>query len=160
SSREAAVLARRQVRLDAIVLDDQPLPTAEPDAMRTAMLEGIRELGIASLPWTREARDLQARVTFVRAAESAEGPDMSDDALAASTDAWLAPWLDGVTRKDHLARLSLLEILRALLTWEQQRRLDELAPSHLQVPSGSNIRIDYLDELAPVVSVRLQELFG
>ncbi|HKT74325.1 MAG TPA: ATP-dependent helicase HrpB [Steroidobacteraceae bacterium] len=176
SSREAAVLARRQVRLDAIVLDDQPLPGAEPEAVRAAMLEGIREVGIGSLPWTREARAYQARVAFVRGivgtevssrgaaapagGELPEWPDMSDDALASSTARWLAPWLDGITRKDHLARLSLVEILRSLLTWEQQRRLDELAPSQLQVPSGSNIRIDYLDELAPVVSVRLQEVFG
>jgi HrpA-like RNA helicase len=75
-------------------------------------------------------------------------------------DAWLPPWLDGITRRDHLARLSLTDILRSLLPWEKQRQLDELAPTHLRVRSGSNIRIDYLDESAPAVSVRLQEVFG
>jgi ATP-dependent helicase HrpB len=85
---------------------------------------------------------------------------VSDAALTQSLEEWLAPWLDGVTRRDHLARLSMVDILRSLLSWEQQRELERLAPSHLQVPSGSNIRVDYLDESAPVVSVRLQEVFG
>ncbi len=163
SSREQAVLARRVVRLDAITLEEKPLHDVPAEASRTAMLQGVRELGIDSLPWTRDARDLQARMEFVRLLASASGdawPPVSNVELAATTDVWLAPWLDGVTRRDHLARLSLTEILRALLLWEKQRQLDELAPTHLQVPSGSNIRIDYLDESAPAVSVKLQEVFG
>jgi ATP-dependent helicase HrpB len=162
SSREQAVLARRVVRLDAITLEEKPLHEVPPEAARAAMLQGVRELGIEALPWTRDARDLQARMEFVRLLEGEGGswPAVSDSALADSFDTWLAPWLDGVTRRDHLARLSLTEILRALLPWDQQRRLDELAPAHLQVPTGSNIRIDYLDESAPAVSVRLQEVFG
>jgi ATP-dependent helicase HrpB len=218
NSREQAVLARRFVRLGAITLEEKPLQDVPAESARIAMLEGIRELGIEALPWTRDARDLQARMEFVRrleqgerardarhagpaannaagaaaraasdvapdsapgassrdtsdaalsaASASAPAPDddswpaVSDQALAATTDVWLAPWLDGVTRRDHLARLSLPEILRALLPWDKQRELDKLAPTHLQVPSGSNIRIDYLDESAPAVSVRLQEVFG
>lgn len=138
------------------------------------MLQGVRELGIEALPWTRDARDLQARIEFARryarrdspgarAANASEGPswpEVSDAALSQSLDEWLAPWLDGVTRRDHLSRLSMGDILRGLLSWEQQRELERLAPSHLRVPSGSNLRIDYLDESAPVVSVRLQQVFG
>jgi ATP-dependent helicase HrpB len=197
SSRDQAVLARRFVRLDAITLEEKPLQDVPVEAARMAMLEGMRELGVSALPWTRDARDLQARIEFARrmeegdrardpryavaaadnsprttsgAAETASAtppapdgnswPAVSDEALAATTDVWLAPWLDGVTRRDHLARLSLTEILLALLPWDKQRELDQLAPTHLQVPSGSNIRIDYLDESAPAVSVRLQEVFG
>jgi ATP-dependent helicase HrpB len=206
NSRDQAVLARRFVRLDAITLEEKPLQDVPAEAARMAMLEGVRELGLDALPWTRDARDLQARMEFVRrleesdrardvgCANSAAGgapgnasngakrgpsdaatdtadatasapdsnswPAVTDEALAATTDVWLAPWLDGVTRRDHLARLSLTEILRALLPWDKQRELDQLAPMHLQVPSGSNIRIDYLDESAPAVSVRLQEVFG
>jgi ATP-dependent helicase HrpB len=170
NSRERAVLARRVVRLDAITLEEKPLQDVPVEAARAAMLQGVRELGIEVLPWTRDARDLQARMEFVRLLEEttsgdavpteAAWPAVSDAVLAATTDVWLAPWLDGVTRRDHLARLSLPEILRALLPWEKQRRLDELAPTHLHVPSGSNIRIDYLDESAPAVSVKLQEVFG
>jgi ATP-dependent helicase HrpB len=176
-SREQAVLARRVVRLDALVLDEKPLRDASTDAMSTAMLAGIRELGIAALPWSRDARDLQARLEFLRRLDEGEirsgantatatsgrvsiWPAVNDAALAESLDAWLAPWLEGITRRDHLARISLIDALRALLPWEQQRKLDELAPTHLEVPTGSRIRIDYLDESAPAVSVRLQEVFG
>jgi ATP-dependent helicase HrpB len=162
SSRERAVMARRIVRIGAAVLEEQPLPEIPSEAARAAMLVGVRELGMDAFNWTRDARDLQARMEFVRkhAPDTGPWPAVDDASLAASFDAWLAPWLDGVTRKEHLARISLPEALRALLPWEQQRKLDELAPTHLEVPSGSRIRIDYLDELAPVVAVRLQEVFG
>ncbi len=162
SSRDQAVIARRVVRLGAAVLEEQPLPQIPADAARVAMLVGARELGIAAFNWTRDARDLRARMEFARkhAADASGWPAVDDAALAASLEEWLAPWLDGVTRKDHLSRVSLTEALRALLPWDQQRKLDELAPTHLQVPTGSNIRIDYLDESAPVVAVRLQEVFG
>ena len=166
SSREQAVVARRTVQLDAVVLEEKPLPEVPIEAARAAMLAGVRELGIAALPWDRESRELQARIEFVRklslppADPALAWRAMSDDALAATVDSWLAPWLDGVTRKEHLARVPLADALRALLTWQQQRQLDELAPTHLAVPSGSRIRIDYLDASAPAVAVRLQEVFG
>ena len=168
SSRDQAVIARRTVELDAIVLEEKPLPEIPVEAARAAMLTGVRELGIDSLSWSREARDLQTRIEFVRqlqlpagtSSERATWPPVSDADLAASVETWLAPWLDGITRKDHLARISLVDALRSLLTWEQQRELDSLAPTHLEVPTGSQIRIDYLDPSAPAISVRLQEVFG
>jgi ATP-dependent helicase HrpB len=166
NTREQAVIARRTVELDALVLEEQPLTEIPADAARHAMLTGVRELGIAALPWDREARDLQARIEFVRAAiGGAPGapvawPAVSDAALGATLEAWLAPWLDRVTRREHLARVPLIDALRAQLTWEQQRELEEWAPAHLTMPSGSRIRVDYLDDSAPAVSVRLQEVFG
>jgi ATP-dependent helicase HrpB len=160
--REAAVLARRVLRLDGLVLEERALPEVPRDAALAAMLEGIRQLGIDALPWSREARDLQARVAFVRGLGGPhEGwPDLADAALAAGAGEWLAPWLDGLTRREHLARIPLLEALLARLSWEQRRELEALAPGHLTVPSGSQVRIDYLDESAPAVAVRLQEVFG
>jgi ATP-dependent helicase HrpB len=165
STREQAVIARRTVELDALVLDEQPLAEVPAEAARSAMLTGVRELTIAALPWNREARDLQARIEFVRAAlGGAPGappwPEVSDAALEATLEAWLAPWLEGVTRREHLARVPLTDALRAHLTWEQQRELEEWAPGSLTMPSGSRIRVDYLDDSAPAVSVRLQEVFG
>jgi ATP-dependent helicase HrpB len=171
NSREQAVIARRTVELDAIVLEEKPLPEIPVEAARAAMLTGVRELGMDALPWSRESRDLQARIEFVRKLRApadssadtgadASWPAASDADLAASVETWLTPWLDGITRKEHLARIPLMDVLRSLLTWEQQRELDSLAPTHLQVPSGSQIRIDYLDPSAPAISVRLQEVFG
>jgi ATP-dependent helicase HrpB len=161
-AREQAVLARRVVRLDGLVLEESALPEVPAEAARAAMLEGIRQLGIESLPWSREARELQARVAFVRrlGGDFERWTDISDAALAAAGGDWLAPWLEGVTRREHLARIPLLDALAARLSWDERRELETIAPSHLTVPSGSRVRIDYLDESAPAVAVRLQEVFG
>jgi ATP-dependent helicase HrpB len=160
-SREQAVLARRLLKLDDLVLEEKPLAEFAPEATRAAMLAGVRELGIAALPWDRETRDLQARIEFVRRTQGADSawPAVADQALAQSLD-WLAPWLEGVTRRAHLARVPLAAALRARLSLVQQRELEEWAPTHLTMPTGSRIRVDYLGDSAPAVAVRLQEVFG
>jgi ATP-dependent helicase HrpB len=163
SAREEAVIARRVLKLDSLTLEEQPLDPVPPEAARSAMLGGVRALGLAALPWDREARDLQARMQFVRGLgreDTRSWPAVDDAALAASLDTWLLPLLGGVTRREHLARVPLAEALRGLLSWDARRKLDELAPSHLTVPTGSQVRIDYLDEGGPSVAVRLQEVFG
>jgi ATP-dependent helicase HrpB len=164
STRDAAVIARRTLELGALVLEEKPLGDADPEALRAAMLAGVAELGLGALPWERATRELQARIAFLRAAPARAGatpwPDASDAALAASLDAWLAPWLDGVTRREHLQRVPLDAALRALLSHEQRRALEERAPAELVMPSGSRIRVDYQGEDAPAVAVRLQEVFG
>jgi ATP-dependent helicase HrpB len=164
NSREQAVSARRTVMLDELLLEEQPLPQIPAQPARAAMLIGVRELGIAALPWERETRELQARVAFVRATLAAESqaawPDLSDEALAAHPETWLAPWLEGVTRREQLARIALGAALRAQLTSPQQRELEEWAPTHLTLPGGTRARVDYLDASAPLVAVRLQEVFG
>jgi len=167
-SRERAVIARRQRRLGALVLSDEAFRTPDPADIATAMLAGIRELGLQALPWTPELRQWQARVLLCRQAvpDDREShnleswPDLSDSALLDTLEDWLLPWLDGVSRAAHLARVDLAGALHALLPWVRQQRLDELAPTHLTVPSGSRIAIDYLDGPAPSLSVRLQEVFG
>jgi ATP-dependent helicase HrpB len=165
SSRDQAVLARRTLELDGLVLEDKPLAALPADAARAAMLSGLRELGIGALPWDREARALQARIEFVRrelgdAPEAATWPAVSDAALLESLDHWLAPWLAGVTRREHLGAVPLDEALRAQLSVKQQRQLAEWAPTHLALPHGARVRVDYLDDSAPLVAVRLQEVFG
>jgi ATP-dependent helicase HrpB len=167
-SREQAVSARCTLELDALTLEEVPLKEIPAEAARRAMLAGVRELGIAALPWDAAARDLQARMEFVRtlgdggdaAPTGRAWPAVADEALGARLDDWLAPWLEGITRREHLARLPLADILRAQLSREQQRVLEEWAPAYLTVPSGSRVRIDYGDAGAPAVSVRLQEVFG
>ena len=166
STRSQCVLARRTLELDALVLEEQPLAEVPVAAARRAMLAGVRELGIAALPWSPEARDLQARIEFVRSTLTAATgthapwPAVSDAALSESLESWLAPWLEGVTRREHLARLPLADALRARLSATQQRELKAWAPTHLTLPGGSHVRVDYLGEHAPAVSVRLQEVFG
>ena len=155
--REEAVAARRQRRLGDLVLDDAALGKARDTT--PAMLEGVRTLGLAALPWSKEARSLQTRSAFLRKIDGEAWPDLSDAALLATLEDWLAPYLTGVTRRAHLERLDLLGALRARLSWEQQKRLDQEAPTHVTVPTGSRIPIDYSGE-TPVLAVRLQEMFG
>ncbi|MBV8535084.1 MAG: ATP-dependent helicase HrpB, partial [Alphaproteobacteria bacterium] len=157
-SREEAVRARRQRRFGELVLDDKPFD-APSERLTAAMLAGIRELGLAALPWTDELRNLQARTVVLRRLEGDTWPDLSDTALLAELELWLAPYLAGITRRTHLGRLDLGAALRGRLTWRQQQNLGRLAPTHLTVPSGSRVPIDYSGE-SPVVSVRLQEMFG
>jgi ATP-dependent helicase HrpB len=80
--------------------------------------------------------------------------------LMETLEAWLGPWVDGMTRRTHLARVDLPAALLARLDGAQQRALEELAPTHLTVPSGSRLPIDYADPSAPALHVRLQEVFG
>jgi ATP-dependent helicase HrpB len=164
NDREQAVVARRVTRLFELEINEQPLRDIPAAAASAAMLEGIRRLGLSALPWSEESRDLQARMEFVRtraaASVTAEWPAVDDVTLAADPGTWLTPWLEGLTRAPHLARLSMVQILKGLLTREQQLRLTDLAPTHFTAPTGSRIRIDYRDELAPVIAVRLQEVFG
>lgn len=161
-SRSSAVTASRERWLGALKLEERMLAQPDPQAVRQAMLAGLRELGLDALPWTREARALQTRMEFARGADNRATkawPAVDEATLAGTLEAWLLPWLDGITRRDHLGRLDLVGILRGLLDWPQQQRLDEIAPTHLEVPSGSRIPIEYGPD-GPVLSVRLQEVFG
>ena len=160
-AREQAVVAQDERWLAAIRLGERRLENPVSARVMSALLGGIRELGLVALPWTKEARALRQRLRFVREVDTQSSrpwPDVSDNALLATLDDWLAPWLTHMSRRDHLARLDMTGIIAALLDWNQRQRLDEIAPMHLQVPSGSRIPIDY--SAAPTVAVRLQEVFG
>lgn len=161
--RTEAVVARRVRRFHALVLEERPLRELPAGATEAAMLAGVASLGLAVLPWTDGARSLQQRVAFVRALDAgkaADWPDLSDAALETSLEAWLAPWLGGITRRAQLARLSMAEILGARLSHAQREALARLAPAQLTMPTGSQLPVDYSDPAAPTVAVRLQEVFG
>ncbi|HXE57412.1 MAG TPA: ATP-dependent helicase HrpB [Gemmatimonadales bacterium] len=154
-----AVVARRRERLGALVLREGPLPHPDPARVRGALLDAVARRGLELLPWTDAARRLRERLRFLHRLDPA-WPDVSDDALLGRLAEWLGPWLDGVRRRDELARLDLVPALEGLLDRERRRALDRLAPTHWTVPSGSRIPIDYADPEAPALAVRLQEMFG
>ncbi|MFO1422233.1 MAG: ATP-dependent helicase HrpB [Candidatus Competibacteraceae bacterium] len=159
--RQAAVVARRERRLGAVILDSAPLANADPVLLRQAMLAGVHRMGLECLPWPPDLQDWRARVLSLRNWFPEDGwPDLSDGWLADHLDDWLAPWLDGVTRREHLQRLDLAAALQGLLDGRLRVRLNELAPTHLQVPSGSRLRLRYTPGEPPVLAVKLQELFG
>jgi ATP-dependent helicase HrpB len=160
--RAGAVRASRQRRLGMLVLGEQALSKPDPSLMATALLEGIRQAGLATLAWTPKLQQWRARVRFLRRVEGADStwPDLSDETLLRTLDQWLGPYLNGMTTLDRVGRLDLSQPLHALLSRDQQRRLDQEAPTHLTVPSGSNIGVDYETTDLPVLAVRLQEMFG
>jgi ATP-dependent helicase HrpB len=159
--RRDGVTAAREQRLGALVLESKPLAAPPPGAVAAALIDAVRARGLAVLPWTEAARELQARVESLRHwLPDEDWPDFSDAALSATLHDWLTPYLDGLTRIEHLARLNLHDILRARLDWPLQKRLEEGAPTHITVPSGSRKRLEYKPGESPVLAVKLQEMFG
>jgi ATP-dependent helicase HrpB len=157
----AAVVARREERYGALVLGTSTSRETDPDAVRAAMLEGVRRLGLNALPWSDAANDLRARIGSMRAWFPDEGwPDLTDAALIETLDRWLGPHLYGISRRDHLARLDLVAVIEGMLDHAQKRQLDKDAPTHVTVPSGSRIRLDYRPGESPALAVKLQEMFG
>ena len=153
-----AVRARRTVRLGAVVLRDAALRDPDPAAVARAFADGLRAAGAAALPWSPDARRLRERLTFLQHHAPEAWPDVSDAALDASD--WLAPYVGGMRKLADLARVDLTAALNGLVGWPQAGDVERLAPSHVAVPSGSNIPLDYSDPEAPVLAVRLQEVFG
>jgi ATP-dependent helicase HrpB len=161
--REQLVRARRERRLGALVLDSSDLRNPDADAMQRAALDGLRQLGLAALPWTTELGQWRARVALMlKYAVPAPDPwpDLSDAALSATLADWAPPWIVGFSRRDHFSRMDLGNALRSRLTYPQNTILEREAPTHYVVPSGSRIPIDYRDGDIPTLSVRLQEMFG
>jgi len=158
-ARAGVVVARELERLGAIVLAERPLRTADPEAVKAVLLDGIRKAGPATLPWSDGARSLRQRLAFLRGLDPS-WPDVSDEALSETLGTWLAPHLGGARSLSDVARVDLAGALLAMLPWGKRASLEELAPTHVVVPSGSRIPIDYADAVAPVIAVRLQEMFG
>jgi ATP-dependent helicase HrpB len=160
-SRAKAVNATKSRRLGALVLEEKPSTSADPSLVAEAMTEGVRDMGLAALPWTDGAKALRARAMFLRRLYPEEGwPDLSDEALATTLGDWLTPYLAGISRKAHLDRLDMHQIIQSMIPHDLARRMDRLAPVRIEVPSGADVRIDYETEGDPVLRVRLQEMFG
>jgi ATP-dependent helicase HrpB len=162
--REGVLRAERQRKVGELILSREPLTGLDETARSQALVNLVRRKGLELLPWTPELRQWQARVALLRQLDlgsksASEWPDVSDAALLKNLEHWLMPYLGKVSRLSHFANLDLSSIVHNLLPWPLPQRLDELAPHHLSVPSGSSIRLDY-SEQPPILAVRLQELFG
>lgn len=161
----AAGRVRREelLRLDALVLERRgwsgPAQPGDQEAVEAALLAGLRERGLAVLPWTPERRQLQGRLQLAHRQLGAPWPASDSKDLLQTLDQWLAPHLEGIGSIDELQRLDLDEALWRQAPWEQRRQLERLLPSRLSVPSGRQVPLDYCGE-GPVLAVKLQELFG
>ncbi|MDE3057826.1 MAG: ATP-dependent helicase HrpB [Bacteroidota bacterium] len=161
--RQEEVVSRRVEHFGAIELSEHPLK-AQNEKIRAAMIEGIRLMGIDALPWSKDARLFRTRSEWLRIQGFSESdlPDLSDEHLLAtleSTEGGLGPSLDGITRRAHLQKLDMGKIVRSFFSFHQLNELDRLAPTHIVVPTGSRILLDYSNEI-PILAVRLQEMFG
>jgi ATP-dependent helicase HrpB len=156
----AAMRARRLRRLGAVVLAEQPLKALADDHTARMLADGIARLGVDRLPWTKPLRQWRDRVMFLRRAEGAEWPDLSDAALRATAVEWLAPALLGRTALAELGSDDFAQALYGSLPWTLRRRLEAEAPTHFTAPSGSTLPIDYGADGGPKLAVRVQEMFG
>lgn len=159
-TRTETVLARRRLTLDALILQDSPLPKPDATECMLAAAQGMAALGLAVLPWTEDLRQWQARVQCMHYLEGNVWPLVSDAALLATLEEWLMPYLAGCTRREHFRRVDLAAALHTLLPWDMRARLDKELPTHVEVPTGSRLQVDYTAEGGPVLAVKLQEMFG
>ena len=158
SKRERMVVARNQLRFGAIALEDRRWTDPPEAAVAAAITDGIRDMGLACLNWNPPAKLLRARAEWLRARGEAL-PALDDAALLAELESWLAPYLGQCRNRSDLGKLDLVAPLKARLGWEGEQVLDRLAPASIKAPTGTTLPVDYSVE-PPMISVRLQEMFG
>ncbi|SFU01571.1 ATP-dependent helicase HrpB [Pseudovibrio denitrificans] len=156
---DGVIKAVRQRVLGKLVLEEKKITDPDPEAITDALLEQIARKGAVRLPWSKDQLRYRGRVNYLRRTAGKEWPDLSDKALDADFG-WLRPFLAGKTALSQVDASTLGDALSTLVPWELSTELDNLAPSHFVVPTGSRIPIDYDGEQGPMLSVRVQELFG
>ena len=160
--KKGGLLAHSEIRIGAILLGTRPLPKVDPVLANQALLEAIAEEGQFLLDWNEQAMLLLARISSLKTWNpTQEWPAWTVASLCEGASQWLEPYLIGITRNEDFKKLNLSQILYQSLSFDQQQLLESLAPAALNVPSGSQITITYQEDgSTPLLSVRLQELFG
>jgi len=156
------VVARRERRVGVLVLDSRPLAADDVallDEITDVLIGAVRAEGLSLLTWTPDASRLRARVGFLHDVIGEPWPDVDDDVLLDSLEAWLRPMLAGARRRADLERVDVTTALRNLVGRSRLGQLDRLAPERLRVPSGRDAVVDY-EQRPPVLAVKLQEMFG
>jgi ATP-dependent helicase HrpB len=164
--RELIVMSL-ELRVGSLVLSSKPITKVDKEKRISILCNVIRESGLRLLGWNDEHTQWQSRVMSLRKwrgetpGTTFVWPDVSDEMLLKDLETWLAPYIENASKRSDLEKLDLVTIINSMLEWELQRKLDQLAPARIEVPSGSMIRLQYsMDGSAPVMEVRLQELFG
>jgi len=155
----AALRARRVKRLGALVLNEQVRPVPASDEAAAALAKGVADLGIARWPLTASTRQWLDRINFLRRSDPT-WPDLSDAALKAGATEWLAPYLHSKASLNDIGADRFREALESLLDWQSTKRLEDEAPTHFLAPTGNRHPIDYAAMEGPVLTIRVQELFG
>ncbi len=153
------VIARQLTKLGAINLSNTQLNNPDPEKVARVLLQTLKEKP-TRIPYSEDALKVCLRLAFLHLLDPAGWPACSLDSLNAELETWLLPHLVGLKSLTEVGKLDLKEIIIGDLTWEQRNELERLAPSHFEVPTGSRIPLDYSNPEAPVLAVRLQEIFG
>jgi ATP-dependent helicase HrpB len=156
-----AVTAARVRRFEQIVLSRKPIGKPDAELCVRGLLAGIRRLGLDVLDLSEGQRQWQQRMALLRAHCPELGlPDVGDAALLSTLEDWLGPYIGGKTRLSQIDAELLGDALRSRLDHSQRQAVERLAPTRIKVPSGMERAIEYVPEQAPVLAVKLQELFG
>ncbi|GJM36728.1 MAG: ATP-dependent helicase HrpB [Acidimicrobiales bacterium] len=158
--RSRDVAFERQERLGALVLRRSPDDRPDPDAVREALLAGVRREGLGLLSWSEADRRWRERLAFLHRVDQDTWPDVGDGPLTEDLETWLGPAIANARRRADLEMIDVKAALNNRLDWRQIRDVERLAPTHIAVPSGSRIPVDYSSPEGPVLAVRLQEMFG
>ena len=153
------VRCERSLRLGALVLARTPWPEARGEEVQAAMAEGLRQLGLAALPWCPRSRSLQQRLGLAHRWLGPPWPDRRLERLEDDPAAWLGERLAGLRSRQDLRQLDLTEALWGELDWAERQQLERWFPETIAVPSGRRVALDYVGE-EPVLAVKLQEMFG
>jgi ATP-dependent helicase HrpB len=154
-----SVTPTRSRRLGAIRLSGGPDPSPDAHAIEAALVAGVREHGLALLPWDEQASQLRARAAFAHQFDDSIAA-LDDEMLVGRADDWLLPLLSGKRRLGDISPRALTSALEGILGYDGKRRLDRLAPAEFVSPAGSRHSIDYSAPAGPTVDVRAQALFG
>ena len=150
---------RQQQMLGAVCVAECAAASSPDMALADAVLAHIGACP-ESLPWTPAIRQWQARVRLMALLEPGEWPDIDDAPLLRDCDQWLRPFLDQALKAHNLGKIPLREALSCLLNYPQQQKLDQWLPEAIVIPSGRRAALDYLAASPPLLSVKLQEMFG
>jgi len=153
------VRCERSLRLGALVLARAPWPEARGEEVQAAMADGLRQLGLAALPWCPRSRSLQQRLGLAHRWLGPPWPDRRLERLEDDPAAWLGERLAGLRSRQDLRQLDLIEALWGELDWAERQQLERWFPETIAVPSGRRVALDYVGE-EPVLAVKLQEMFG
>ncbi len=159
---DGGLVATREMRIGNIVLQSRPMEVPDESRRQEAISNALKSEGQQLLDFNDDVVQWQNRVLSLKRWNPDEGwPDVSTETLLVSNVEWLGPYLTDVRRPSDLKKINLLQAMQGLLGYDTLKKLEELAPERITVPSGSRIRIQYFEDGAPpVLAVRLQEVFG
>ncbi|WP_261883166.1 ATP-dependent helicase HrpB [Vibrio pelagius] len=155
------LVAEQRVCLGQLVINTKALPEPDSEKISEALLNYVGRKGLDILNWTPAAKQLQARILCAAQwLPEQEWPAVDEQSLLTNLDAWLTPYLNGVKSVKGLHSVNLEQALMAYLGWPLNQEIDHWLPTHYVMPTGSNKSIRYQENAEPVISVRMQEVFG